>query len=59
MANRSETNPHGIIEVILVKFGKKKFQIDFVVIDMNEDEDVPIILGHPLTNTVRDLVDIR
>ena len=35
------------------------FTIDFVVLDMKEDPDVPIILGRPLLNTTGALVDIR
>ena len=59
MANRSVTYPRGIVEDLLVKIGKFNFPIDFVVIDMKEDEDVPIIHGRPLLNTVRTLVDIQ
>ena len=58
MANRSVTQPRGIVEDILVKIGKFVFPIDFVVLDMKEDPDVPIILGRPLLNIVGALVDI-
>ncbi|XP_052622250.1 uncharacterized protein LOC111876721 [Lactuca sativa] len=37
MANRSVTQPRGIVEDILVKTGKFVFPIDFVVLDMKED----------------------
>ena len=59
MENCSVTHPRGIIEDILVKIEKFIFHIDFVVLDIKEDEDVPIILGCPLLNIVRALVDIR
>ncbi|KAL7604989.1 hypothetical protein Lser_V15G15101 [Lactuca serriola] len=59
MANRSVTHPRGIAEDILVKIGKFIFPIDFVVMDMKEDNNVPIILGCHLLNTARALVDIR
>ncbi|XP_023739898.1 uncharacterized protein LOC111888015 [Lactuca sativa] len=59
MANRSVTHPKGIVEDILVKFGKFVFSIYFVVMDMKEDANVSIILGHPLLNIARALVDIR
>ncbi|XP_023746643.1 uncharacterized protein LOC111894774 [Lactuca sativa] len=58
MANRSVTQPWGIVEHILVKIGKFIFPIDFVVLDMKEDPDVPIILGRPLLIIVGALVDI-
>ena len=56
--NHSVTHPRGIVEDILVKIGNFIFPIDFVVLDMKEDKDVPIILGPPLLNTARALVDI-
>lgn len=40
MANQSVTYPHGIIEDLLVNFGKCIFPLDFVVLDMKEEEDI-------------------
>ncbi|XP_023753610.1 uncharacterized protein LOC111901972 [Lactuca sativa] len=51
MENRSVTHPRGIVEDILVKIGKFVFLVDFVVLDMKEVPNAPIILGA--------LVDIR
>ncbi|KAL7594075.1 uncharacterized protein LOC111904270 [Lactuca sativa] len=59
MDNRSVTHPIGIVEDILVKIGKFVFPVDFVIMDMKEDTNVPIILGQPLLNTSGDLVDVR
>ncbi|KAL7605792.1 uncharacterized protein LOC111906878 [Lactuca sativa] len=59
MANRSVTHPRGIVENISLKIGKFVFPIDFVISDMKEDANVLIILGRPLLNTDRALVDIR
>ncbi|XP_076958263.1 uncharacterized protein LOC143633940 [Bidens hawaiensis] len=47
LANRSVKYPLGIIENLLVKVDKFVFSVDFVVLDMEADEKVPIILGHP------------
>ncbi|KAL7603563.1 hypothetical protein Lser_V15G19103 [Lactuca serriola] len=58
MANRSVTHPRGIVEDILVKIGKFVFLVDFVLMDMKEDVNVLIILGRPLLNTTRALVDV-
>ncbi|XP_062093684.1 uncharacterized protein LOC133799699 [Humulus lupulus] len=41
------THPRCIIEDVLVKVDKFIFPVDFIVHDMEEDEDVPIILGRP------------
>ncbi|XP_062113110.1 uncharacterized protein LOC133824257 [Humulus lupulus] len=45
LVDRSLTHPRGIIEDVLVKVDKFIFPVDFIVLDMEEDEDVPIILG--------------
>ena len=58
MENRLVAHPRGIVEDILVKIGKFAFPIDFVVTDMKEDHDVPIILVRSLLNTTGALVDI-
>ena len=45
MADRSIAFPRGILEDVLVKIDKFIFLVEFVVLDMEEDRDVPIILG--------------
>ena len=37
--------PEGIIEDVLVKVGKFYLPVDFLVMDIGENIDVPIILG--------------
>ncbi|XP_062118674.1 uncharacterized protein LOC133832330 [Humulus lupulus] len=44
LAGRSVKHPQGIIEDVLVKVDKFIFPTDFIVLDMEEDEDVSIIL---------------
>ena len=46
MADRSMAQPEGILEDVLVKVGKFIFPVDFVVIDIEEDKQVPL-LSHP------------
>ena len=59
MAVWSMTLPKGIIEDVLIKVGKFNFPVDFVVLDMEEDEKVPIIQGRPLLATSRALIDVE
>ena len=47
LANRSYQHPRGIIENVLVKVAKFIFPVDFVILDMEEDDTVPTILGRP------------
>ncbi|KAG8486633.1 hypothetical protein CXB51_020062 [Gossypium anomalum] len=51
LADKTIRFPRGIIEDVLVKIDKFIFPIDFVVLDMEEDSDVPLILGRPLLAT--------
>ncbi|XP_062089761.1 uncharacterized protein LOC133796307 [Humulus lupulus] len=59
LVDRSLTHPKGIIEDILVKVDKFNFLADFIVLDMEEDEDVPIILGRPFLATGQALIDVQ
>lgn len=45
LADKSVTKPSDIAEDVLVKLDKFLFPIDFVVMDIEEEEDVPLILG--------------
>ena len=47
LADRSYQHPRGIIENVLVKVGKFILLAEFVILDMEEDDSVPIILGRP------------
>ncbi|XP_076904201.1 uncharacterized protein LOC143559548 [Bidens hawaiensis] len=47
-----------IIENLLVKFDKFVLPVDFVVLDMEVDERVPIIFGHPFLCTAKALIDV-
>ncbi|XP_031253758.1 uncharacterized protein LOC116111755 [Pistacia vera] len=59
LADRSTKRPKGIVEDILLKVEKFIFPVDFVVLDMKEDWEVPLILGHPFLATTRALIDMQ
>ena len=59
MADRSTSSPKGIIEDVLIKVGKFIFSMDFVVLDMDENEKVPLILKRPFLATSRALIDVE
>src|SRR4051812_29800748 len=46
-ADHSVKRPYGIVEDVLVKIDKFVFPVDFVILEMPEDEEIPIILGRP------------
>ncbi|XP_062085790.1 uncharacterized protein LOC133791899 [Humulus lupulus] len=51
--------PRGIIEDVLVKIDRFIFPVDFVVLDMEEDQEIMIILGRPFLATGKALIDVR
>ena len=57
LADRSIKYPRGVIDDIVVEVGKFKFPVDFVVMDMHEESDVPLILGRPFLATAGALTD--
>ncbi|XP_022883158.1 uncharacterized protein LOC111399906 [Olea europaea var. sylvestris] len=59
LADRSIKHPRGICEDILVKVDKFIFPVDFIILDMEEDRDVPLILGRPFLATGRALIDVQ
>ena len=58
MADRSIKYPHGIVEDLLVNVDKFLFPVDFVVMDIAEDAEVPLILGRPFMKTVKVIIDV-
>ncbi|XP_057452805.1 uncharacterized protein LOC130744657 [Lotus japonicus] len=45
MADHSLKTPYGIVEDVMIKVDKYVFSVDFLVLDMEEDEKIPLILG--------------
>ncbi|XP_050901543.1 uncharacterized protein LOC127108156 [Lathyrus oleraceus] len=50
-AYRSVRRPCGIVEDVLVKIDKFLFPVDFLILEMPEDEEIPLILGRPFLET--------
>ena len=59
MADRTLAHPEGILEDVLIKVGKFIFLVDFVVIDIEEDKQVPLLLGRPFLATGATLIDVK
>ena len=59
MADRTMAKPEGVIEDVLVKVGKFIFPADFIVLDMEEDSQVPLLLGRPYLATGAALIDMQ
>ena len=59
LADRSLKHPRGVIEDVLVKVDKFIFPADFIVLDMEEDKEIPIILGRPFLAIGRAMIDVQ
>ena len=58
-ADHSVKRPFGVVEDVLVKVDKFVFPVDFVILEMPEDEEIPLILGRPFLETGRCMIDIE
>ena len=59
MEDRTLAHPEGIIEDVLIKVGKFIFLMHFVVIDIEEDKQVPLLLGRPFLATGAALINVK
>ena len=51
LADRSITRPYGVIEDVLVRVKHFTSPEDVIVMDIREDNDIPLILGRPFMLT--------
>jgi len=59
LADRSIKYPARIIDDVSVKVGEIYIPADFVVMEMEEDIQVPILLGRPFLATVGAIIDVK
>ena len=59
MARKSITYPLGILENVPTKVGKFVIPADFVILEMEEDLEIPILFGRPFFMTAGAIIDMR
>ena len=59
LVDRSVKFPQGVIENVLVRVSRFVYPVDFVILDMEEDTEVPLILGRPFLATAQAVVDMN
>ena len=59
MEDMTLAHPEGILEDMLIKVGKFVFPMDFEVINIEEDKQVPLFLGRPFLATGAALIDVK
>jgi len=58
LVDRSIKYPYGVVEDLLVKVGKFYFPVEFVIMDIEEDVEVPLILGCPFMKIAKIMIDV-
>ncbi|XP_045831437.1 uncharacterized protein LOC123922791 [Trifolium pratense] len=58
-ADRSVKYPLGILENVPVRIGQFFIPTDFIVMDITEDSNTPIILGRPFLATAGAIIDVK
>ncbi|MCI31574.1 hypothetical protein A2U01_0052786 [Trifolium medium] len=59
LADRSITYPHGILHDVLVRCTEFLFSANFVILDIEENVEFPLLLGRPFLATDRTLIDVE
>nr|XP_009624371.1 uncharacterized protein LOC104115442 [Nicotiana tomentosiformis]XP_009624372.1 uncharacterized protein LOC104115443 [Nicotiana tomentosiformis] len=59
LADQTTIILEGIVEDVLVRVDKCLFPVDFIVVKMEENREVPLILGRPFLATSRAILDIQ
>ncbi|CAL1382075.1 unnamed protein product [Linum trigynum] len=59
LADCSVISLRGIVEDMMVRVGKFCYPTDFVILDISEDSDMPLILGRPFLATAKELIDVN
>ena len=59
LADKTTLIPEEIAEDVLVRVDKFVFHVDFIIVNMEENKEVPLILGRPFLATGRTILDIH
>lgn len=59
LADKTPKHPHGIVEDMLIKTEDFIFPANFVILDIEEAPQLPVILGQPFLSIGRALLDIE
>jgi hypothetical protein len=59
LADQSVKLPIGIVEDMHIQIGKYFIPIDFMIVDMEDNTQTPLLLGRPFLNTARAVIDVH
>lgn len=52
-------HPKGVLEDLLVKVRSFIIEAEFIILDFEEDSEIPILLGRPFLETSRSTTDLE
>ena len=58
LADHSITRSFGVVEDVLVKVHQLTFLVDFVIMDIEENDEIPLILGRPFMLTTKCVMEM-
>ena len=58
MADRSIREPKGVVEDVLVRVQDFIFPADFVILDIEQDQNIPLIMGRPFLATAHATINV-
>ncbi|CAM8943758.1 unnamed protein product [Rhodiola kirilowii] len=56
LADRSSRIPRGVLRDVPIKVGKFFIPVNFYVLEMDDGQETPVILGRPLLNTIEAVI---
>ena len=59
LVDLSISRPYGVVEDVLIMVCQFTFPVDFLIMDIEEDLDIPLILGCPFVLTAKCVVDME
>ncbi|KAL2526196.1 Uncharacterized protein Adt_11250 [Abeliophyllum distichum] len=59
LADRSIKYPQSVVKDVLIKVDKFFFPVDFIILDIEDDWNMPVILGRPFLATSRVFIDVE
>ncbi|XP_014490822.1 uncharacterized protein LOC106753516 [Vigna radiata var. radiata] len=58
MADGSSKKPYGVVEDVVIRIERLEFLVDFVVIEMKEDDKILVILGRSFMKMARVIINV-
>ncbi|XP_014498662.1 uncharacterized protein LOC106759826 [Vigna radiata var. radiata] len=58
ITNGSPKRPYGVVEDVMVQINNLRFLVDFVVLEMEENAEIPMILGRPFMKATKVIINV-